>query len=76
MTIKDEVISKIYFDRSGFGSILKTYQDAKKKDDTITLESVKNWFNKNFENKTKPTGYNSNITDSPYFEYQVDLAFF
>ena len=76
MSIKDEVISKIYFDRSGFGSILKTDQDAKKKDDTITLESVKNWFNKNVENKRKPTRYNSYITDSPYFEYQVDLAFF
>jgi hypothetical protein len=33
---KDEIISKVYFDRSGFGSISKTYQDANKKDNTIT----------------------------------------
>ena len=30
---KDEIISKVYFDRSGFGSISKTYQDANEKDE-------------------------------------------
>jgi len=73
---KDEIISKVYFDRSGFGSISKTYQDANKKDNTITLDNVKNWFYRNVENKRKPTGYNSYINDAPYQEYQVDLAFF
>ena len=76
MSIKDEVISKIYYDRSGFSSISKTYQDAKEKDNTITLDNVKNWFYKNVENKRKPVGYNSYNTDEAYFEYQVDLAFF
>ena len=41
---KDEIISKVYFDRSGFGSISKTYQDANEKDNTITLDNVKNCF--------------------------------
>ena len=54
---KDEIISKVYFDRSGFGSISKTYQDANEKDDTITLDNVKNWFYRNVENKRKSTGY-------------------
>ena len=76
MSEKDEIISKIYYDRSGYGSILKTYKDAKEKDNTITLDNVKNWFYRNVENKRKPTGYNSYITDEAYFEYQVDLAFF
>jgi hypothetical protein len=75
MSIKDEVISKIYYDRSGFQSIQRTYQDAKKKDESITLENVKNWFNKNVDVKSKPRGYNSYITDAPYNEYQIDLAF-
>ena len=56
---KDEIISKVYFDRSGFGSISKTYQDANKKANTITLDNVKNWFYRNVENKRKPKGYNS-----------------
>ena len=73
---KDEVIKKSYYDRAGFGSVLKTYNSAKARDNTITLDNVKNWFYSNVENKRKPTGYNSYITDEPYFEYQVDLAFF
>ena len=39
---KNEVISKIYHDPGGHGSIKETFQDAKKKDNTITLFDVKN----------------------------------
>ena len=76
MSSKDEVISKIYNDRGGFGSVLKTYKDSKEQDNTITLDNVKSWFYRNIENKRKPTGYNSYINDEAYDEYQVDLAFF
>ena len=76
MSEKDEVIKSIYNDRSGFGSVLKTYNDAKKKDNTITLDNVKTWFYRNVENKRKPTGYNSYINSEANEEYQVDLAFF
>ena len=76
MSDKDEIIKKTYYDRSGYGSIQKTYQDAKNRDNTITLENVRNWFYQNVENKRKPVGYNSFIVDEPYFEYQVDIAFF
>ena len=31
MSEKDEIINKIYFDKSGYGSVLKTYKDAKEK---------------------------------------------
>ena len=75
MSDKDEVIKNIYYDRSGYQSIQKTYEEAKKKDNTITIENVRSWFNKNVEVKAKPRGYNSYIADEPYFEYQVDLAF-
>ena len=75
MSDKDEIIKKTYYDRAGYGSIQKTYQDVKNRDNTITLENVRNWFYKNVENKRKPVGYNSFIVDEPYFEYQVDIAF-
>ena len=48
---KNDIISKIYFDRSGFGSIQTTYKDAKAKEPTITLNDVKEWFKKNVEQK-------------------------
>ena len=52
MSDKDEIIKKTYYDRSGYGSIQKTYQDAKNRDNTITLENVRNWFYQNVEKKT------------------------
>jgi hypothetical protein len=72
---KDEVIESVYNDRAGYGSITKTYNDAKAKDSTITNQDVKDWFSKNVENKRKLRGYNSFINDGPYEEYQVDVAF-
>ena len=47
---KDEIKSKAYYDRSGFSSIQKTYQNAKNRDNTVTLENVRNWFYKHVEN--------------------------
>ena len=75
MSEKDEVIKNIYYDRAGYQSFQKTYEEAKKKDNTITIENVRSWFNENVEVKSKPRGYNSYIADEPYFEYQIDLAF-
>ena len=48
---KSEIIKKTYYDRAGYGSIQKAYQDAKNRDNTITLENVRNWFYQNVENK-------------------------
>ena len=44
MTSKQDIISNIYFDRSGFGSKATTLQDAKKKDASITKEDVEEFF--------------------------------
>ena len=41
---KQEILKKIYYDRSGYGSMLSTYQDGKKKDETITMNDVKDFF--------------------------------
>ena len=70
---KNDIISKIYFDRSGFGSIQTTYRDARAKDKTITLNVVKEWFKKNVEQKKQLRGQNSFIAPYPFYEFQMDL---
>lgn len=48
---KDDIIDKVYFNRSGIGSIQTTYRDAKAKEPSITLNNVKERFKKNTEQK-------------------------
>ena len=76
---KQDIISKIYYDRSGFGSINTTYKDAKAKDNakdnSITLNDVKEFFKNNVEQKKQLRGYNSFVAHEAYWEYQADLFF-
>ena len=72
---KNDIISKTYYDRSGYGSITTTYKDAKQKEQSITLNDVKEWFQKNIEQKKQLRGKNSFISPHPYFEFQLDLFF-
>ena len=44
MSAKQEIISKIYFDKSGFGSRATTLKDAREKDKTIKMEDVEEFF--------------------------------
>ena len=71
---KNNIISKIYYDKSGFGSIKTTFEDAKKVDKSITLEDIKNFFNNNVKKKDNLKGYNSFVAPH-YYEYQADLFF-
>ena len=48
---KDEIISNIYNDPAGYGSINNTYNDAKAKDKSIKIDDVKTWFEKNVNKK-------------------------
>ena len=75
MSDKNKIISDIYFDRSGFGSIATTFKDAKAKDESVTLADVKAWFEKNIDRKKPMSGVNSFIAPYAYFEYQIDLFF-
>ena len=72
---KNEIISKIYHDPSGFSSIKTTLDDARKVDKTITIEDVKDWFSKNVEKKNQLKGMNSFVAPHPYYEYQLDLFY-
>ena len=49
---KAEIISKIYNDLSGFGSIQQTFAEARKVDKTITLNDIKVWKENNIVRKT------------------------
>ena len=72
---KDEILSSIYYDRSGYGSVNTTYQDAKKKDKTITVNDVQQWFEKDVERKKQLSGYNSFVAPYAAYEYAIDLFF-
>ena len=71
----DKIIDKIYHDPAGHGSMRTTYEDAKKKDKSITYVDIQAWFKKNIERKTQLKGYNSFIASEPKEEYQMDLFF-
>ena len=74
MADKNDVLKKIYFDRSGFGSIRTTYADAKAKDNTITMSDVKTFFEDYVEKKKQQKGFNSFIAPHAKYEYQVDYS--
>jgi hypothetical protein len=72
---KYKVISKIYYDPAGYGSVQTIYKDARLKDKTITLKDVQSWFSGNVNNKRQPGGTNRFVAPGPYYEYQMDLLF-
>ena len=72
---KNDIISKIYFDRSGYGSKKITLQDAKKVNKNINMNDVDEFFKKNVAEKKQLKGYNSFIAPHAYYEYQMDLFF-
>ena len=49
---KQEMISNVYYDKSGFGSKQRTLKEAKEKDKTITMKDIEDFFRKNVEQKT------------------------
>ena len=69
---KEETISKIYNDLSGFGSIQQTFEEARRIDKTITLNGVQEWNANNIVRKTNLKGYNSYIASEPRGECPVD----
>ena len=71
---KDEIISSIYYDRSGYGSVYTTYQDAKKEGSKITV-NVEKWFEKNVEKKKHLSGYIPFVAPYAKYEYEIDLFF-
>ena len=75
-TRKDELLASLYYDFALMGSQKELLTEAIKKDKTITVSDVKNWFDRNIVKTGNLKGYNSFIPDGPYIEYQIDLFFF
>ena len=69
---KQDIISKIYFDRSGYGSKATTLKDARETDKSIKMSDVEDFFRKNVEIKKKPRGFNSFIAPHNNHTFQID----
>ena len=54
MSEKQEIISSIYSDRAGCGSVKTTLHDAKKKDPSIQMADEKQFFAQNMDENRKP----------------------
>ena len=67
---------KIYVDKSGFGSEATALTDSKKKDQSITMKDVEEFFKKNVEQKSNYEAGIHFIAPHPYFEFQLDLCFY
>ena len=75
MTSKQDIIEKVYYDKSGYGSKQRTLQESKKKDSSIKMSDIEEFFRKNVEQKKQLRGYNSFVSPHPYYEFQMDLFF-
>ena len=78
MSGKDKVIRQIYYDPDGgFGSINETYQNAHHILNTITVNDVKEFLNRQKSRQTKSyRGFNKYVAKEPLQEIQIDLAMF
>ncbi len=70
------VIDKIYYDPAGHGSMQKTFEEAKKKENNIKYGDVQSWFRNNIDRTTQLKGYNSFVAKEAEEEYQMDLFSF
>ena len=75
MSEKQKIINDIYFDKAGFGSRQRTLDEARKKDKSITMDDINEFFEKNVEQKRRPVGTNSFVAPHSAYEYQIDLFF-
>ena len=71
-------LRKVYYDTAtGYGSIDKTLQSAKRIDPHITRAEVKQWLDKQAVRQVKKsTRYNSFIPSGPRAQIQMDIADF
>ena len=75
MSEKQKIINDVYFDKAGFGSKQRTLDEARKKDKSITMNDINEFFKKNVEQKRRPVGTNSFVAPHSAYEYQIDLFF-
>ena len=59
-----KLLNKVYHDPAGYGSITSTFKEAFNLDNTITLNTVKQWFKSNIETTKQVKA--SNLFVAPY----------
>lgn len=74
---QDKLLKRVYFSKTGFGSIANTLKDAKTKDPAITQKIVKEWLDKNVEKKNKQVSgvKNSFVAKEAFHEYECDIFY-
>ena len=75
MSDKDSLLKRLYYNELGYQSINNLYKEAKKEDNNMTLNYVRDWYQHFKTIKTQLKGQNSFIAPEPYYEYQIDLFF-
>ena len=79
MADKTDTIKSVYHDRiMGYGSVYSTWKEVKAKDNSITLQDVKDYINNlpQKQMKFKYKGYNSFTVNHFLDQIQLDLADF
>ena len=75
MSDKDSLFKRLYYNELGYQSNNNLYKEAKKEDNSMTLNYVRDWYQHFKTIKTQLKGQNSFIAPEPYYEYQIDLFF-
>lgn len=75
MESKEQLLSKLYYDPSGFQSQQKLYEQARKLDRSITMKEVRDWHQRNIERTRYYGGTNSFVAPHAHYEYQIDMFF-
>ena len=70
---KDKILNDIYYDQAGYGSVKRTYSEARLQSSKITLKYVQEWSNTNVGKKSQPVGTNSFVAPHAHYEYQIDI---
>ena len=66
---KEDIISNVYYDvQDGYGSIKNTFEQARQKDQSITLDDVQKWM-KQQPNKQRKAYRGSNSYTAPFARY-------
>jgi len=73
MPSKAETISDTYSGTRNYTALRSLYQDARKKDETITMEDVKKWARENIVPTKNYKYQNSWVAKGPKEEFQIDI---
>ena len=63
LTIEESISKAYYDDEDGFGSMNKNLTEAKRYNEKVSLEDVRNWFAKNIGTKRNLKSHNSCVVD-------------